>query len=177
MPELKPFQTFILKDDNDKQPDKQMADWTPKLDLRGQTFGSLTPLEPAPKQNGKPAWLCRCEACGKEKIVKTKDLRRGAATSCGCQWKKRGVQQMQYVDGTCIEMLTSTKVRTNNSSGHTGIYYDQKSNKYRVEITLQRKRHYIGRFTTLKEAVKAREIAKTNLHQAFIDEHSSNKLL
>lgn len=169
------MRSFILKDDTDKQPDKQTADWTPKLDLRGQTFGSLTALEPAPKQNGKTAWLCRCEACGNEKIVKTKDLRRGAATSCGCQWKKRGVQQMQYVDGTCIEMLNSAKVRKNNRSGHTGVFYDQKSQRYRAEITLQGKRHCLGRFRTLEEAIKAREIEKKILHHAFIDKHSSNK--
>lgn len=165
-----PLHIFNFLDDADNQ-----LDWTPKLNLRGQTFGSLRAIKPVPRQNGKPAWLCHCEACGAKKIVKTKDLRRGAATSCGCQWKKRGVEQMQYVDGTCIEMLKNTKVRINNSTGHTGVSYDRKYNKYRAEITLQGKRHYLGRFETLEEAVKAREGARKNLHQAFIDTYSNNQ--
>lgn len=109
-----------------------------------------------------------------QKTVKTKDLLRGKATSCGCQWKKRGVQQMQYIDGTCIEMLKSTKLRSNNSTGHTGVYYDARHDNYRAEITLQGKRHYLGRYKSLVEAVKVRERARDELHQSFIDEHTKN---
>lgn len=145
-----------------------------RLDLRKQSFGFLKPIKPGPNKDGKTTWLCLCEACGKEKLVKTKDLTRGKATSCGCQWKKRGIEQMQYVDGTCIEMLQSTKVRSNNRTGHTGVYYDARKDNYRVEITLQGKRHYLGRYKTLTEAVSVREKARERLHQAFIDEHKQN---
>lgn len=146
-----------------------------RLDLRNETFGFLKPLEPGPNKDGKTTWICWCEACGGEKIVKTKDLRLGRATSCGCQWKKRGVEQMQYVDGTCIEMLKSTKVRSNNSTGHTGVYYDPRKDNYRVEITLQGKRHYLGRYKSLDEAVKVRETAKEKYHEKFIEEHAETK--
>lgn len=114
----------------------------------------------------------RMRGVRQKKTVKTKDLTRGKATSCGCQWKKRGVEQMQYVDGTCIEMLRSTKLRSNNRTGHTGVYYDPRKDTYRVEITLQGKRHYLGRYKTLNEAVAVREEARETLHQAFLDEHS-----
>lgn len=138
-------------------------------------FGSLKPLEPGPNKDGKTTWVCLCEACGSEKIVKTKDLTRGKATSCGCRWKKRGVEQLHYVDGSCIEMLKSTKVRSNNRTGYTGVYYDPKKDLYRVEITLQGKRHYLGRRKTLEDAVQLREQAKEDFHQAFIDQHSGDE--
>lgn len=154
-----------------ESPNDSELDWTPKLDLRGQLFGSLRAIRPGQKIDGKPAWVCRCEACGSEKVVKTRDLRRGAATSCGCQWKKRGVEQMQYVDGTCIEMLRSNKVRKNNSTGYTGVSYDAKNKKYRAEITMQGKRHYLGRYATLEQAVNVRNQAKQQLHDAFVEEH------
>ena len=63
--------------------------------------------------------------------------------------EKRGVEQMQYVDGTCIEILQSMKVRSNNTTGHTGVYYDFRQDNYRVEITFQGKRHYLGRYKSL----------------------------
>lgn len=56
---------------------------------------------------------------------------------------------MHYVDRGCIEMLKSTKVRSNNSTGHTGVYYDSRHDNYRAEITLQGKRHYLGRIKPL----------------------------
>lgn len=149
------------------------SDWTPKIDLRGQLFGSLRAIRPGPRVDGKPAWICHCEACGTEKTVKTRDLRRGAAISCGCQWKKRGLEQMQYVDGTCIEMLKSNKIRKNNSTGYTGVSYDAKNKKYRAEITLQGKRYYLGRYASLEQAVNVRNQAKKQLHQAFIEEHQA----
>ena len=81
---------------------------------------------------------------------------------------------MQYIDGTCIEMLKSTKLRSNNSTGYTGVYYDSRHDNYRVEITLQGKRHYLGRCKSLDEAVKVRECARDELHQAFIEEHENH---
>ena len=146
-----------------------------RIDLSGKLFGDLRPLSPGPSKNGKSTWLCRCEACGKEKLIKTQDLLYGRATSCGCQWKKRGVQQLQYVNGSCIEMLASQKLRHNNSTGHTGVYYDPQRRKYRAEITLQGKRHYLGRYASLEEAVAAREKAHMELHQAFIEKHTRNE--
>jgi hypothetical protein len=139
-----------------------------RLDLKNKIFGFLKAIEPGPNKAGKTTWICQCEACGSTKVVKTKDLTSGRATSCGCQWKKRGVQQMQYVDGTCLEMLKTTKIRSNSSTRHTGIYYDPKRQNYRVEITLQGKRHYLGRYKTLEEAIQVRTAAKKDYHEKFV---------
>ena len=61
----------------------------------GQAFGALTVrarLNYSPKQ-GATLWMCRC-ACGKEKTVSARNLRRGATRSCGCQaFRQRGITE------------------------------------------------------------------------------------
>ena len=51
----------------------------------GDVFGRLTVLyrNIEDQEYGRTSWNCRCE-CGKEKIVKTKDLKSGRTKSCGC---------------------------------------------------------------------------------------------
>jgi hypothetical protein len=54
------------------------------LDLIGQTYGRLTPIEIHGKSStGKIIWLCRCD-CGAEKLAATPSLRSGKVGSCGC---------------------------------------------------------------------------------------------
>ena len=52
-----------------------------RLDLAGQRFGSLTVLEPGPKQGRRTTWRCRCD-CGNKRTIVTRYLRSGEITSC-----------------------------------------------------------------------------------------------
>ena len=141
-----------------------------KLDLTGQKFGMLTVICTAPNIKTKTAWLCRCD-CGEERIVRTKDLRAGKVSNCGSCKPHNGLDTLHYIDGTCIEMLQSTTIRSNNKSGHTGVFQESKSGKWRAEIMLQGKRRFLGRFNSLSDAVEARERAKEKLHDDFIAAH------
>lgn len=53
------------------------------MDLTGNRYGNWTVLGIANKNNGKKAWLCRCD-CGKEREVLGTSLNSGKSTSCGC---------------------------------------------------------------------------------------------
>ncbi len=54
------------------------------IDLTGQRFGRLTVVQRAgTSKQGRALWLCRC-TCGKETVVLSSSLRRGATQSCGC---------------------------------------------------------------------------------------------
>ena len=55
----------------------------PKLNLTGQQYGLLTVIEEVQKNGKDIMWRCKCW-CGQEKIVSTKNLRRGHTKSCGC---------------------------------------------------------------------------------------------
>lgn len=141
-----------------------------RLDLAGQQYGILTVMQSSENIGIRTAWLCQCD-CGSTTIVKTVDLRRGKVTSCGCRKKTNGLLQMQYIDGTCIEMLKSTKIRSNNKSGYPGVFYDSKSSKWRAEIMFQGKRYCLGRFNNIIDAIANREEAKEKLHNQFVRKH------
>lgn len=54
--------------------------------LIDQNFGKLTIISRAENDKwGRSRWLCRCE-CGGEKIVNSRELKRGNTASCGCNY-------------------------------------------------------------------------------------------
>ncbi len=53
------------------------------IDITGETFGRFTAIE----YTGDGKWLCEC-TCGKEKVVKSYNLRSGLSKSCGCLQKE-----------------------------------------------------------------------------------------
>lgn len=60
----------------------------PTIDLTGRRFGRLLALRYSDKNDGRKAWVCRCD-CGVEKEVRGSDLRKGKAISCGCYIAER----------------------------------------------------------------------------------------
>jgi len=53
-------------------------------DLSGQIFGRLIVICKSENKGSKTAWSCQCE-CGNIKDIKTANLLKGRAKSCGCQ--------------------------------------------------------------------------------------------
>lgn len=81
---------------------------------------------------------------------------------------------LHYIDGTCVEMLKTKTIRSNNRSGYTGVFFDKASKKWRAEIMLQCKRKCLGKFKYKRDAIKARKTAVEELHHKFILEHIEN---
>ena len=57
------------------------------IDITYQTFGMLTAIERVGTRNNEVLWRCICN-CGKETVVKSRNLRHGLTKSCGCLRKK-----------------------------------------------------------------------------------------
>lgn len=70
---------------------------------------------------------------------------------------------------TASQNKCNQKTTSNNRLGHKCITF--KKNRFTVRISLHRKMHTIGHFKTLKEAIKARNIAGKKLHGAFARFH------
>ena len=138
-----------------------------KLDLTGQKFGKLTVLAPAENIKDRTAWLCRCD-CGKETVVKTCRLRNGRAVSCGCA--ERGVSGLNYVDGTCVEMIRARTVRKNNTSGMPGVDWLARKGSWRATICFKGKRHYLGSYKRFEDAAQARKQAEEEIYDTFLRE-------
>ena len=74
---------------------------------------------------------------------------------------------LTFVDGTCVEWLRSRKHRSDNTSGHRGVY-EAPNGRWRVSIGFKRKRYYIGSYETFEEAKEARLTVEKKLHDDFV---------
>ena len=50
-------------------------------------------------------------------------------------------------------------IRKDNKSGHVGVNWDASNKKWTAQISINKKRVYIGNFTTIEEAIQARKEA------------------
>lgn len=143
-----------------------------KLDLTGQQFGKLTVVGPAENIGSRTAWLCRCE-CGNEVVVRTIRLRGGRTISCGCVHDLGIDTRLNYIDGTCVEMLQAKTVRRNNTSGVPGVDWVGKKGLWRATICFKGKRYYLGGYHRFEDAVQARKRAEEELHDKFLSEFAA----
>ena len=153
-----------------------MAHSRKKLELTGQRFGRLTVLGPAENVGTRTAWRCRC-GCGQETVALTVRLRSGHCTSCGCDRAHFddspgacGRASLTYVDGTCVEMLATRPVRSNNTSGVPGVDWQADKQLWRATICFKGRRRFLGRYARFEDAVKARKRAEDELFEPFLEE-------
>ena len=63
-------------------------------------------------------------------------------------------------------------IRSNNSSGVTGVGWSKKNNKWRARITLNNKEYHLGYFDDKNDAIKARKEAENKYFGEFSYENS-----
>lgn len=84
-------------------------------DLTGQKFGLLTVVSRAENRKGRTCWLCRCD-CGRERVVASRDLKSGKASSCGCQATRRGYMDLTGQRFGRLQVLEPTERRDRKGS-------------------------------------------------------------
>lgn len=138
-----------------------------KCDIAGRTYGLLTALYPDPTSPAaKPKkWICRC-ACSSLCSVSITNLNSGHTRSCGCLQKK---EARHLVEGTCLEIIASQKVPRHNRSGIKGVSRYNKTGHWVATLTFQGKHHYLGRYYSLKEAAKARQLAEKRFYGPVLE--------
>jgi len=142
------------------------------IDLTGQRFGRLTVVERVGTDKwGYILWKCKCD-CGNEVTVISASLRSGATTSCGC-FRKEKILESQCKEGTMICTLTAKKPK-NNISGVKGVSWNAKRQKWRAEIGFKKQKIYLGLFSTLEAAAKARALAEEEYFQPILDKYSTH---
>lgn len=140
--------------------------------------GRYLKLPPSPNNTekrdykGSVIWHCRCD-CGNEVDVSADGILTGNNVSCGCL--KREHQEnlpnlLHHVDGTCVEWLEKRKHRSDNTSGHSGVFR-MKNGKYRVTIGFKGTRYYLGVYGDYDEAVRIRQSAEAEIHDAFVSKY------
>ena len=128
-------------------------------DLRNVKFGFLTAIEPTGEKctDKSIKWRCICD-CGNETVVSSNHLLQNHTISCGCRARVAAKEGKTFIEGTCIEFLFSSKLRVNNTSGHTGVY--KKRGKWNAYITVNKRKYSLGSHDSYDEAVKARKNAE-----------------
>ena len=112
---------------------RQSPGGRPQSDITGKRFGRLTALYATGEvgRNGSVLWHCRCD-CGNEVNVTVIELNKGNQKSCGClkiEYQDLIHDRLHLVDGTCVEWLGGRRGRSDNTSGHRGIF-KKKNGKY-----------------------------------------------
>ena len=97
-------------------------------------------------------------------------MQSGKTRSCGCLVNP--LTTRHFVDGTCLEYIRSDKPPKNNVSGVRGVYQDKKTGKWRAQITLKGKTHYLGSFETIDKAATARKKAADRMFGEVLEEHA-----
>ncbi len=143
-------------------------------DITGMRFGRLTAIRPASLQEGGAGfWKCRCD-CGAEVICSKDSLCQGNTRSCGCLQEETRRENMKnaihFVEGTCVERISSRKNCSNNTSGQRGVYR-RENNRWRACIGFKGKVYNLGTFKSYEEAVNARLKAEHEFYDAFLDQY------
>ena len=152
-------------------------------DITGQRFGKLVAVRRLDEQvHHQYLWECRCD-CGKIVKRSVNTLRSGNTKSCGClrktklneNRKKYGIitDHVTLVDGTCVEKIHHQKLRTDNTSGHTGVQVCK--NRWVATIGFKGKRYYLGVYQNLQDAIRARELKEQELYGPFLEEYYDEK--
>ena len=125
--------------------------------------------------NGSVVWELSCE-CGNTTYKTINTLKTGKVLSCGCLYKQTRSDTVKYrkdlVAGTSISnIVVSKRLRSNNTSGHTGVWHDKKHDRWHAFINFQGKHYNLGTHPTFQSAVKARRAAEERLHDPAIIAH------
>lgn len=149
------------------------------VDITGQKYGRLTALYPTEKRDSKGfvIWHCRCD-CGKELDVSYNSLMYTHIQSCGCKKKEHDQELCGYlthVAGTSVDILKSKKIPANNTTGTKGVYFIR--GKYVAKIVLQKKAYYLGTYSTIEEAIEARQKGEELLHTGTAEYYERWKAL
>lgn len=151
------------------------------VNLEGKIFGRLTAIKPTSERYfGSIVWECKC-SCGNPVHVEAASLVSGNTKSCGCmhtesanlRWAKNKNDNVHgYIDNTCISQIRSKEIRSDNTTGITGVCYNKKDRgykKYRARITFKRKCYDLGRYITLEEAIEARKRGEEMIFGPFLE--------
>ena len=128
-------------------------------DISHLTFGYLTPIEPTDGRDRKDiVWRCRCK-CGRMVELPATRLLMGNTLSCGCMKTENILSVSKNIAGTHLVLSLKEDVeKPDTRSGYTGVA--PKGDSWYAYITYQGKRYYLGTYSRLEDAVKARARAK-----------------
>lgn len=164
------------------------------IDLTGKRINKLfvmglEKIECKKTKNGENKniyyWRCRCD-CGQEVVVNGNRLREGKVKDCkevinnqtksytriGNEYKKENILK----EGTRLDFLNN-KISRANTSGVRGVSFKKDKMKYKATIGFKGKTYFLGYFSNIEDAKKAREKAEEKYYKPILKKYSYNKII
>jgi hypothetical protein len=154
-----------------------------RINILNIRFGRLVVIEEIGQgANYDRLFLCLCD-CGNKKVYSMADLRKGHVQSCGCinqenLLKMNEDNELLRVDGIQpLALIRKTPVH-NKSTGVKGVSaeYTKKGTKiYRAYISVGGKKHRLGNWESLEDAIKARKKGEEEYHEPILQRANLDK--
>lgn len=150
------------------------------MNLIGRKFGRLEVIANA---NNKGYVVCKCD-CGNICTIRADCLtRKKHQVSCGCYRREiaritgsrvihqnsKGRLEKIAKYGTNISAILKDTPNANNKSGYKGVWYNAARGVYESYISFGGKKHNLGCYRNLQDAVKARKVAEDRYFKPIID--------
>ena len=155
-----------LKRETDHRKQRNAVDYT------GKKTNMLTAIKYLRSNKNGTVWQYKCD-CGNYIELNPAYVNNGIYKSCGCIASKAAAQNLA---ANCIEETNISKIKPHkpietNKSGVTGVFWDNRSGKWKAKITFQKKSRHLGYFDNFEDAVKARQRAEEELFEPFLEKH------
>ena len=147
-------------------------------DIRGEKFARLLALEATDNRsdcNNSVVWKCKCD-CGEICFVSLCDLISSNVKSCGCLKSESSRKNAEnsikknIVENTNISRIGSSKKLSNNTSGCTGVFWEDKHRRWHAKINFKKKSYFLGRYRKKEDAIAARRKAEREMFEQFLKE-------
>lgn len=154
-------------------------------DITGKKYSMLTVIEfVGIDENEEEIWLCRCD-CGNTVNVLKKNIYSSSKKSCGCRARSQRVEaakqankklkETDWIEGTSILKISREKPIKSNTSGVTGVTWDEDREKWMAQIVFKGTSYFLGRYEEKEDAIKIRKEAEEKLHKEFLKSFKANK--
>ncbi len=77
-------------------------------------------------------------------------------------------ENVGLIGGTQISRIKSDKLIASNTSGARGVYYSEKSGKWRARLRFKGKTYNLGTYKNFEDAVKARKDGEERIYGEFL---------
>lgn len=149
--------------------------------LPNTMFGRLKVIEKSNPSSRGYMYLCQCQCDLKSVIlVSGERLRSGETKSCGClhdelfSENRKKAYKVNFIKNTNVPKIVCNKLQSNNTSGVRGVYWHGYSKKWCAIIRFEKTTYYLGYYSDLETAKKARKKAEETLHGEFLEWYANN---
>lgn len=151
-----------------------------RKNITGLRFGKLTALERTEQyvmQNNRKKflWKCRCD-CGEIVYRLPEKLRENINHACNKCVHQLAILAMSenagFVEGSQLPKIASSKPGVHSTSGVKGVFFNNRTQKWRAMLRFQGINHYLGEYKDLNDAIKARKLGEEKYFEPFLREHN-----